>query len=135
MRRNQNQVTMTLAGACPQTLTPRIIPLKKYIVRHRQHKELTLLITGGYEVGKIYYLIILGITKVNQLLLAMLVFPLLVANFTVKPSCKITIISRNTPFVILFLSLMVVVVRYFTPETIGFLVNSFWRLLFDISDE
>ena len=58
-----------------------------------------ILLTGGHEVGAIYYYIGCRIIKLNRLLLVLIFFPLLVANLIVNPPCIITVIVINTPFV------------------------------------
>ena len=60
---------------------------------------LQILLTGGNEVGEIDYYIGFRISKVNQLLLEFLVFPILVAKISVKHSCKITVITINTQLI------------------------------------
>ena len=59
------------------------------------------LLTGGHEVGAIYYCIGGRVGKTNIWFLALLIFPLLVAILPVKSPCTLTIIARGAPLVLL----------------------------------
>ena len=61
-------------------------------------------LTGGHEIGAIYYCIGGRIGKTTRWLLALLIFPLLMAIFPVKSPCTLTIIARCASFVLLVIA-------------------------------
>ena len=61
-------------------------------------------LTGGHEIGAIYYCIGGRIGKTTIWLLALLIFPLLMAILPVKSPCTLTIDSRYAPHVLLFVA-------------------------------
>ena len=92
---------MTLIGACPQTLTPISFPLKREPVPHHLVLFLHLILTGGHEVRAIDYCIGGRVGKLKIWLLALLIFPLLMAILPVKSPCTLTIIARDAPLLLL----------------------------------
>ena len=83
------------------------------------------LITGGHELGSIYYCIGRRVVETNIWLLTLLSFPILVDILPLKSPCTITIISRGAPLVLLFFRVMMYVAKYLVSETTGFLVTHY----------
>ena len=122
---------VTLSESCSQNQTTRNLLLKRDTVPHRQDKEqinnmwghlkqanwirflnlilikwlfLNTPLTGGKGLGAIDYLICFIIIKYNRLIIYLSFFTLILAILSVKPPRTITIITRNTPFVLIFVA-------------------------------
>ena len=122
---------VTLSESCSQNQTTRNLLLKRDTVPHRQNKEqsnniwghlkqvnwirflnlilikwlfLNTPLTGGKGLGAIDYLICFIIIKYNRLIIYLSFFTLILAILSVKPPRTITIITRNTPFVLIFVA-------------------------------
>ena len=91
---------MTLVGDCPQNVTPISIPLKREPVPHHLTLFFYVILTGGHEIGEIYYCIGCRVGKTTRWLLSLLNLPLLMAILPVKSPCTLSIIARGAPLVI-----------------------------------
>ena len=65
---------------------------------------LHILLTSGHEAGEIDYRFFCKIRKVNQLILYLILFPLLVDTLPVKVTVIITIVAINTKFLLLLVT-------------------------------
>ena len=95
---------------------------------------LHIIITGGYNVGKIYYCIGFRIIKPKMILIDLILFTLLMAIFPVESSHTNIFFQYVQKLYLLLLWFMVAVSRYYTSETMGLLVthsvisiSSFWE--------
>ena len=90
------------------------------------------ILTGGHEVGAIYYCIDSGIGKTNRWLLALFSFPILVATLPVKYPCPTTIIARGLPLVLIVVAGHGGCCNIFGIRENRILSNPFWKPIFGL---